>query len=317
MANSILITGASGFVAARLLDRLEPADSAHVYALSRKASPRTVARSERTGFTLVQADFQHTDTYASMLASVETVVHLAATTGKARPRDHFAVNAAGTRTLLEQCVRHGVRNFLYVSSIAAKFVNIDRYYYAQSKREAEAAVAASGLSYAIVRPTPVLGHEGATWAGLSKLARAPLMPVFGSGATKIQPIYVDDLADCLCTILHERLFRNETLELGGTDVVSIECLLRRIRQAYGRKGLGVVHLPLRPVRGLLACLEPLLLALLPLTAGQLATFSEDGTITPNHLFQRHAGRMKNVEEMIALSMGPTESRCHAPTCARV
>lgn len=317
MANSILITGANGFVAGRLLDRLEPADFAHVYALSRKAGPRTAGLSERPGFTLLQADFLHPDAYASVLASVDTVVHLAATTGKARPREHFAVNAAGTRTLLEQCARHGVRHFLYVSSIAAKFANIDRYYYAQSKREAEAAVAASGLCYTIVRPTPVLGPDGATWAGLSKLARAPLMPVFGAGTTKLQPIYVDDLADCLCTILQERLFRNETLELGGSEVVSIEGLLRRIRQAHGRKGLGVVHLPLRPVRGLLACLEPWLYSLLPLSAGQLATFSEDGTITPNHLFLRHAGRMKTVEEMIALSTGPTESRCHEPTCARV
>src|SRR5205823_14764221 len=67
---------------------------------------------------------------------IDTVIHLAAATGRLPPEEYFATNVDGTRDLLGQCRRAGVRNFLFVSTIAARFPDLKHYPYAQSKRAA-------------------------------------------------------------------------------------------------------------------------------------------------------------------------------------
>lgn len=302
MAGSILITGASGVLGDRLLRRIQPDEFARVHCLGRTVSSTLQSLSKRLPLTCFTADLTRPPLPEVAFHGVDTVIHLAATTGRARPAAYFAVNRFGTLTLLEQCARFGVRNFLFVSTVAVRFTDVSRYYYAHSKRDAEAAVTASGLRYAIVRPTIIMGPGSGAWEGLSRLARLPATPVFGDGQAPIQPIYVDDLADMLLTIVRENLFANETLELGGPEKLTIADFLRRVRQAQGRPPGPLVHLPLWICHRTVGFLEGWLRPLLPVTAGQLTVFREDGTAQSNSLFQRFAPRMKGIDQMIALSI---------------
>lgn len=301
LAPSVLITGASGFLGDRLLKRLPPDDFARIHCLGRTVSPTMRRLAERPGVTCFTADLTRPPLPTAAFLDVDAVIHLAATTGKAPPETYFAVNRAGTRALLEQCARTGVRHVLFVSTVAARFTDVRRYYYAQSKREAERAVAASGLPYTIVRPTIIVGRGGGAWEGLSFLARLPVTPVFGDGQTPIQPIHVDDLVDVLLAIVREGLCANETVELGGPETIRMVEFLRRIRQAHGRVPSRVVHLPLGICSRFVGMLEGWLRPVLPVTAGQLTVFGEDGTVRPNSLFERFAPRMIGVDEMIALA----------------
>ena len=90
-------------------------------------------------------DLSAPDVWTARLAGCETVLHLAAVTGKARTADFHAINAEGTRVLLERARAAGVSRFIFVSSIAAGFADQRHYPYAVSKVEAEQAVLASGL----------------------------------------------------------------------------------------------------------------------------------------------------------------------------
>ena len=65
------------------------------------------------------------------------MLHLAAVTGKNRPAEYFRVNREGTRALVDECRRRRVKRIIYISTIAAKFQDQRRYYYAQSKHQAE------------------------------------------------------------------------------------------------------------------------------------------------------------------------------------
>lgn len=247
------------------------------------------------------------EAYEQKIYGADTLVHLAAITGKA-PRDqYFQVNVEGTRALLEMCRRRGISKFLFVSSIAARFA--DRtYYYAQSKRQAEDIVRASGLRYTILRPTIVLGPHAPVWQGLRRLARFPVIPVFGDGRTTIQPIWVDDLAAFIVDLLQADRFRNETLEVGGPESVSIEEFLVRASQFSKNAKPRTFHLPLEPLQTALSWLEPLFLPILPLTAGQLASFRSDGTPKPNALFEtgsRH-GQFRTIDQMLSALCSPNE-----------
>lgn len=275
------VTGATGYVGRRLVHAMAAAGTG-VVVLVRKGAT-IPAELQATAFDVesVEGDLLVPSTYEKALARCSHVVHLAATTGKARPAVHERTNAEGTRTLADAARRAGVRGFLHVSTIAVKFRDQRHYPYARSKVRAEEIVRAAGLPFTIVRPTIVVGPGSPVVAGMARLAGLPLVPVFGPGTARVQPISVDDLVADIAEIVASDRFRGETIELGGPEVVTIEELLRRIRSAAGKGRARVLHLPHAFVSGALAFVEPLLLPVMPLTAGQLATFAEDGVAAPS------------------------------------
>jgi NADH dehydrogenase len=198
-----------------------------------------------------------------------------------------------------------VQRILFISSIATKFPDKSRYYYALAKLRAEEAVRNSGLRFTIIRPTMILGPGSPILSALEKLATLPVIPIFGNGRALVQPIYVDDLVEYIIEVLVHDRFRNETLELGGPATLSMEELLQTIRQARkpdnGSKGPSF-HIPLGLLLPLLGTAESAGLgSLLPFSVGQLSSFRYDGTIEPNGLYENRRKSLRNVHEMLALS----------------
>ena len=222
---NLFITGASGFIGRHLLARLACGKYETLFCLSRDTGKIPVRTPHVRA---LEGELADIDRYQPELTASDCIVHLAAATGKLRPADYFRINVVGTNNLLERAKQCGVRRFLFVSSIVVRYRNKDDYYYAQSKEKAEQLVRESGLEYAIVRPTIVAGAGSGVLAGLEKLATLPVMPVFGDGRTRVQPIAVEDLADFLVMILERELFSGGTFEFGGPEVLTIEHLLSRL-----------------------------------------------------------------------------------------
>jgi NADH dehydrogenase len=295
-SEAIFLTGATGFIGKRLAARLDR-EGLELRLLVRGDRPSAGAGGGRSAV-LVRGALEDPASYAEALRGCNTVVHLAARTGKARPAEYFRVNAEGTSRLLDECRRAGVSRFLYVSSIAAGYADKRAYPYARSKERAEDAVRASGLRYLILRPTIVLGAGSPAWRGLAALAGAPVIPVFGDGRSRVQPVDVDDLAGCLQELLEEDHFTGEVIEVGGRDVLAIEDLLSRIHRALRGREPRVVRLPARITVSLLAAAEIVLLPWMPLTAGQLSVFLNDSAAKPHPFMKGRLSRMKGVAEMI-------------------
>ena len=232
------------------------------------------------------------------MTGCNTVLHLAAATGKAAKEDYYNINVNGTAELISNCQKAGVRNILYVSTIAVKYPDKYRYDYAQSKEQAEVIIRNSGLNYAIVRPTIVIGQGSLIWESLSRLAKAPIIPYFGDGATKIQPIYVDDLVGCLVSFVAAGMYENDIYELGGPETIEFKEFLNQIHHAFTGKGARVINIPYKPLRAVLSILEDRFYNRLPVTVGQLSAFNNDGTIQMNKLFSENSSNMMGIREMI-------------------
>jgi nucleoside-diphosphate-sugar epimerase len=295
MSSTLFITGASGFVGTHLLRRLDPQEFKEIICLSRSSRPPAAP-----GVRFVRGDLFEPDAYAHALASADTVVHLAAATGNATSSEHFRVNAEGTALLVRRCEALGVRRFLHVSSIAVRFGDIRYYPYAQSKRLAEQSVRGSNLRYTIIRPTIVLGRGSAIGERLQTLAAGVVTPIIGPGTTRIQPIDVDDLVKVIVSIIRADRFNGEVLEIGGPDVLTIEDLLGRMHQVRRGKKAWVIHIPFWPLVTMLGALERIPVRL-PVRAGQLASFMNDGTAQPNDLVARDFPRMKRIRDMLQVS----------------
>lgn len=293
------MTGASGFVGQHVLHVLAEAAYSDVRVLTRDVA-RVVLPA---GWRAIRGSLETPDAWASALAGVQTVLHLASPTGKARKGEYFETIVDGTRVLLDRASRAGVPRFLFVSSCAAGFTHRRYYHYADAKLEAESLVRASALETLIVRPTMVFGRGSQVLTGLLKMAMLPRPAVFGSGQHAVQPIAVEDLAELLVAALALPRWGAEVITAGGPDTLTMDALLLRIRAAAdpSRSAPSVMHLPLAPARELLGLLEPLLLPLLPLTAGQLATFANDGRSAPHPLLAALPQPRVNLAQMLASS----------------
>jgi uncharacterized protein YbjT (DUF2867 family) len=292
--SGIFLTGATGFIGGRVLRCLTAKDRAVVCLVrdpSRLPDPGPNVR-------VVRGMLEAPATYESALRGIETVVHLAALTGKARAEEHARVNRAETARLLDRAKSAGVRRFLFVSTIAVKYPDKHAYPYAQAKEEAEALVRASGLDWAVVRPTVVLGPGSPLWDKFRALAAAPVMPVFGRGRNAVQPVHVDDVARCLADLAAGGPLGGRTLELGGRDTLSMEEFLRHIRRRIrGREG-PAMHLPVGLIIRLLSWMEPMLFSVLPVTAGQFYFFAHDSSAEPAEGVSPPLSRRRGVDEIV-------------------
>ena len=281
--STIVVTGAAGLVGRNLVRELHQAGH-RVVAIARSARPDTWPE----GSKWVRADLAEPAGYRDALAGAHAVVHVAATTGKARPAVYERNNVQATRALLQASAAAGVARFVFISSIAAAFADRRYYPYADSKVAAEAVVQASPLTTLIVRPTMILGEGSPVQASLARLVRLPLIPMFGDGKVLVQPIDVADLVRLLVGLVKGPAPPSGTvLEVGGPETYSMVELVRRLRRAAGIEGKArFIHLPIGLLRAGLALVEGLLLPVLPFTAGQLASFANDSKATPNPLVQR-------------------------------
>ena len=199
---NLFITGFNGFFGWNLLRRMNPHEYESIYCISRNVNSKA-AQFIDDKITLIKGNILEPESYASYLSRSDTVVHLAAITGKAKDYEYFNTNVKGLEVFLEQCRKYNIERFLYISSIAVKYQDISHYYYAKSKYEAEALLKKSNLNYTIIRPAIVLGPESPIWRNLYSLGKFPICVIFGKGNAKIQPIYIDDLINCINLIIRE------------------------------------------------------------------------------------------------------------------
>ncbi|MFT7617329.1 MAG: nucleoside-diphosphate-sugar epimerase [Planctomycetota bacterium] len=272
---SLFVTGGSGFLGRRFLELMDRSVFEKVVCL-RHSTP--VA--DLPGITFVEGDLEDSESYRAHIEEGMTIVHLAGLTGKGSKADHFKFNFEATQALLRAAADQAACEFLFVSSVAVAFEDRSGYHYAEAKEVAEQAVLTSSIPSLIVRPTMIFGPDAPVLQGLAKLASAPIVPVFGGGENQCQPVFVDDLAKWLEFAIHGMVFDDSTHTIGGSTKLTMKELLVELRQRSNKGTGGLVRFPLRSTRFMLRVAEPLLLSLLPLTAGQLASFANDSISSP-------------------------------------
>jgi NADH dehydrogenase len=138
---------------------------------------------------------------------------------------------ANTLTLFQAAKDAGVRRVVHVS-ITNPSLDSDLPYF-RGKTELEAALKASGLSYAILRPTVLFGKEDILINNIAWMLRHfPVFGVFGDGQYRLQPIYVDDLA--VLAVKHGAGADDTLVEAIGPETFTYRGLVHTIGRIIGR-----------------------------------------------------------------------------------
>jgi NADH dehydrogenase len=238
----VSVFGGSGFVGRHLVQRLARAGVRVAVAVR---APRRAdflrPRGDVGQVVPVYADVLDDASIAAAVAGADGVVNLV---GIMYPRGRYgfeAVHAEGAERIATAAAAAGAQRLVHVSAIGADAGS--RSAYARSKAAGEAAVRAAFPSATILRPSVMFGPEDTFFNRFGAMARlSPVLPLFGGGQTKFQPVYVGDVADAIVKALldpatiHSQVL-GRTFELGGPSVYSFEDLMRLVLSQTGREAM--------------------------------------------------------------------------------
>ena len=241
-ARVILLTGATGTVGSALLRRLV-ASGETVRCLVR--DPKRLG-GDRVRVQLALGDLGDPGSFRNALRGVDTVVHLAASI-RDQPRGSIEeLSAVATLRLVRAAERGGARRFVFFSALGASRASRTRFF--RAKALAREAVERSGLEPVVFEPS-IIYAPGDPWLTLlGRMGLLPGVPVAGSGKALFQPIWAEDVADCVAAALASS--GAGRYELAGPQTLSYDDIVRTV---VGPRPL--VHVPLPVVRAALKTVE--------------------------------------------------------------
>jgi uncharacterized protein YbjT (DUF2867 family) len=235
----VLVTGGTGFIGPKVVHALR-SQGRDVRALVR--SPERATELAAWGAELVAGDVTDPASLRAAVDGCTHVVHLVAIL-KGSPSDFHRVMTLGTKNLAAAAKDAGVERFVLMSALGTSETTKDTVPYFAAKWAMEQEVARSGLEYTIFRPSFVFGRDGGALPLFIKQVKySPVVTVIGSGLQRIQPIWVEDVAEYFARGVDQPHAANRTFEIGGPDVVTWNELYLKIAKVLGKRR-KLVHVP--------------------------------------------------------------------------
>lgn len=271
------VFGGSGFLGRYLVRRL--ADQGYTVRVAVR-DPEGALFLKPLGFigqiVPLYADLRRDDTIARAVEEATLVVNLVGILAERRKGDFTRIHARGAGAVAAAAAAAGVACLVHVSAIGADPAARSRY--AASKGEGENAVGAAYPAATILRPSIVFGPEDKFFNRFGAMAQLlPFMPVI-AGRTRMQPVYVADVADAVMAVIGSAEAAGKIYELGGPAVFTFRELLAYVLKETGRPR------PLVPIPMALARLQARFAELLPnkpITRDQLLLLARDNVVAPD------------------------------------
>jgi NADH dehydrogenase len=252
----LLMTGATGLVGSTLLRRLL-ADGTQVRCLVR--DPRRLG-TQRVRVQIALGDLTDPPSFRNALRGVDTVVHLAAAIRDQPQGSIEELDGIATWRMVEAAERQGVERFVFFSALGASTHNRTRAL--RAKALAEQAVVEADLHSIVFAPSIVYAPGDPWLTLLERLALLPVMPVSGRGDARFQPIWVEDVADCVVASLREGAGgghaengqRHRRYELAGPETLSHSEIVATVLRSL-RRNRPLLHVPTPIVSRALRVLE--------------------------------------------------------------
>ncbi|HBR21261.1 MAG TPA: NAD-dependent dehydratase [Nitrospiraceae bacterium] len=278
----IFIAGASGFVGGHLIDAL----------LKNGYKLRCLARSDKVenslrekGIEVVSGDITIPETLEGALNGIDFVIHLVGIIEERGSSTFKSVHVEGTRNLIAEAKMAGVKHFFYQSALGADKSSWSGYL--RTKAEAEEIVASSGIPFTIFRPSLIIGK----WDGFTKRLKdlikiSPVIPIPGTGKSKLQPIYINDWISCMLKALASPDSFKGIFEIGGPQQLTYNEIVKTLADVMKSKKT-IIHMPM----GLMkfgALIAEKTIPFLPVSSEQLRLLETDN-ICDMHSVEKNFG----------------------------
>jgi uncharacterized protein YbjT (DUF2867 family) len=187
---------------------------------------------EDAGIEQIAADAHDQRSVDAAVASADGVVNAISLYVEHAGDTFHSVHVEAAAKIARAARQAGIRRFVHVSGIGANTASPSPYI--RSRGEGEAAVQTAFPGAVIVRPAAMFAPDDAFLTTILRLLRSlPAYPIFGDGRTRLQPVYVEDVATAIAQILRQSQKPYPIYELAGPQVYSYKELLRTVARIAG------------------------------------------------------------------------------------
>ena len=269
---TVSVFGGTGFLGRRLVRRLAAEGATVRVAVRRSDRAQSALRAAGLEQVVVcGADVRDQASVAAAVAGADAVVNAVSAYVEKGDVTFESVHERGARTVAREAAAAGVARLVLVSGIGANPESA--YPYIRARGRGELIVQQEFPGATIVRPSAMFGPGDALFGTLADIARMlPVVPLIGGGRTRLQPVYVEDVAEAIVRILADRGTAGRTYELAGPGVYTLRELVRFVQRLIGRPP-WVVPVPFAVAEVLARLFE--LLPSPPLTPGQVDLLKAD------------------------------------------
>lgn len=269
---TVVVFGGTGFLGRRLVHRLAAEGVVVRVAVRHPDGARSaLPAADLDQVTFFRADVRDQASVAAAIAGADAVVNAVSAYVEKGGLTFETVHVQGAEMVAREAGRLGVARLVLVSGIGADPQS--RSLYIRSRGRGELAVQQAFQDATIVRPSAMFGAGDALFGTLADLARLlPVLPLIGGGRTRLQPVYVEDVAEAVTRILADPETVGRTYELAGPEVYTLRDLVRFTLRVIGKQRL------LMPVPFAVAEIQARLFEFLPsppLTTGQVDLLKAD------------------------------------------
>ncbi|WP_456623201.1 MULTISPECIES: complex I NDUFA9 subunit family protein [unclassified Bradyrhizobium] len=233
----VTVFGGSGFLGRNVVRALCKRDYRVRVAVRRPELAGFLQPSGKVGQVhTIQANLRYPASVEAAVRDSDVVINLVGILAESGAQSFDAVQAKGAETVAKAAAAVGAR-MVHVSAIGADAESPSRY--AKAKAAGEAAVMAAVPSATIFRPSVVFGPEDQFTNRFAALARmSPVLPLVGAD-TKMQPVYVGDVATAIADAVDGKAKAGATYELGGPEVLTMREIIEAILAITARKPMLV------------------------------------------------------------------------------
>jgi uncharacterized protein YbjT (DUF2867 family) len=239
----ILVAGGSGFIGAAVVRKL--VSQGEDVAVMTAHPDRSRARIEGMGARVVPGDVLDPPSLDRAMEGAEAVVQALTfpTFPVEKPRKRYTFEEfehLGTARLVSAAAKAGAGRYVYSSGSGAAADSPKVWY--RAKWFGEEAIRAAGISHTIIRPSWVYGPEDRALNKFVAFHRwLPFVPVIGDGSQRLQPVFVEDVADAVAQAA-TTAGPAGTFEIGGPEVLTMNEVLGTMMEVRG-KVKPLVHFP--------------------------------------------------------------------------
>src|ERR1700675_1334800 len=237
----VTVFGGSGFVGRNVVGALAKRDYRIRVAVRRPELAGHLQPLGKVGqIHAVQANLRYPASIEAAMRDSHAAINLVGILAESGAQTFDAVQAAGAGAVARAAAAVGAR-MVHVSAIGADENSLSRY--GRAKAAGEKAVLSAVPSATIMRPSVVFGPEDQFTNRFASLARmSPVLPLIGGGLTKLQPVYVGDVATAVADAVDGKTRPGVPYELGGPEVLTMREIMEIILATIERRRM-LVSLP--------------------------------------------------------------------------
>ena len=225
---TVTVFGGSGFLGRQIVKHLA-ANDWYVRVAVRHPERATFIKDITNGgqVEVLRADVWKEETVIPAVEGAQAVINSVGHYVAKGAATFDAIHGQGALHVARQAQLAGVRRLIHVSGLGADPDSPSPY--VQSRASGEILVRENFAEATILRPSVIFGPEDAF---LNKLAmmvqQAPILPLFGTGATRLQPVFIGDVAQACARVADDPSMAGQIFELGGPRTYSYKSLLQLV-----------------------------------------------------------------------------------------